>query len=92
LLALQTELLNAKKSPDAIWITEWNGDVGGDRWSRQSMGAAMPIFTTMQLAEYMQAGVRYATWWGQGQSNVCMKYNYDWNGETARLRLRLKPR
>ena len=83
LLTLQTELLNAKKSPDAIWITEWNGDVGGDRWSRQSMGATMPIFTTMQLAEYMQAGVRYATWWGQGQSNVCMKYNYDWNGETT---------
>jgi hypothetical protein len=83
LLTLQTELLNAKKSPDAIWITEWNGDVGGDRWSRQSMGAVMPIFTAMQLAEYMQAGVRYATWWGQGKSNVCMRYNYDWNGETA---------
>jgi Concanavalin A-like lectin/glucanases superfamily len=83
LLTLQTELLNARKSPDAIWITEWNGDVGGDRWSRQSMGAAMPIFTTVQLAEYMQAGVRYATWWAQGKSNVCMRYNYDWNGETA---------
>jgi hypothetical protein len=83
LLTLQTELLNAKKSPDAIWITEWNADVGGDLWSRQSMGAAMPIFTTMQLAEYMRAGVRYATWWAQGKSNVCMRYNYDWNGETA---------
>jgi hypothetical protein len=83
LLTLQTELLNAKKSPDAIWITEWNADVGGDLWSRQTMGAAMPMFTTMQLAEYMQAGVRYATWWAQGKSNVCMRFNYDWNGETA---------
>jgi hypothetical protein len=83
LLTLQTELLNAGKSPDAIWITEWNGDVGGDKWSRQTMGAVSPLFTAMQLAEYMQAGVRYATWWGQGKSNVCMQYNYDWGGETA---------
>ena len=83
LLALQTELLNANKSSDGIWITEWNGDVGGDLWSRQSMGAVMPMFTAMQLAEYMEAGVQFATWWGQGMSNVCMKYNYDWNGETA---------
>jgi hypothetical protein len=83
LLTVQTELLNARKSPDAIWITEWNADVGGDLWSRQTMGAAMPIFTTMQLAEYMQAGVRYATWWAQGKSNVCMRFNYDWKGETA---------
>jgi len=83
LLTLQTELLNVKKSPEAIWVTEWNGDVEGNRWSRQSMGAVMPIFATMQLAEYMQAGVRYATWWAQGMSNVCMKYNYDWKGETA---------
>jgi Concanavalin A-like lectin/glucanases superfamily len=83
LLALQTELLNAHKKPDAIWITEWNGDVGGDRWSRQSMGAAMPMFTAMQLAEYMQAGVQYATWWGQGKSDVCMKYNYDWSGQAT---------
>jgi hypothetical protein len=83
LLTLQTELLNAKRDPGAIWITEWNGDVGGDKWSRQAMGAVMPIFTVMQLAEYMQAGVRYATYWGQGKSDVCMKYNYDWNGETA---------
>jgi hypothetical protein len=83
LLALQTELLNVKKSPDAIWITEWNADVGGNRWSRQSMGAVMPMFATMQLAEYMQAGARYATWWAQGMSNVCMKYNYDPNGATA---------
>ena len=83
LLALQTELLNAHKNPDAIWITEWNGDVGGDKWSRQSMGAAMPMFTAMQLAEYMQAGVQYATWWGQGKSNACLKYNYDWSGEAA---------
>jgi hypothetical protein len=83
LLALQTELLNVKKSPDAIWVTEWNADVGGNRWSRQSMGAVMPLFATMQLAEYMRAGVQYANWWAQGMSNVCMKYNYDPNGETA---------
>jgi hypothetical protein len=83
LLALQTELLNVKKDPEAIWITEWNADVGGNLWSRQSMGAAMPMFATMQLAEYMQAGVRYATWWTQGMSNVCMRYNYDPNGETS---------
>jgi hypothetical protein len=85
LLALQTELLNVKKSPEAIWITEWNADVGvgSNLWSRQSMGAVMPLWATMQLAEYMQAGVQYASWWAQGMSNVCMQYNYDWNGETA---------
>jgi hypothetical protein len=83
LLALQTELLNVNKSPDAIWITEWNGNVNGDKWSRQTMGAVMPLYTTMLLAEYMQAGVRYATWYAQGMSNVCMIYNYDWSGEAS---------
>jgi hypothetical protein len=83
LLALQTELLNANKSGDAIWITEWNGNVNGNLWSRQTMGAAMPMFATMMLAEYMQAGVRYATWYAQGMSNVCMIYNYDWSGENT---------
>jgi hypothetical protein len=47
------------------------------------MGAVMPLFTTMLLAEYMQAGVRYATWYAQGMSNVCMIYNYDRNGEAT---------
>jgi hypothetical protein len=85
LLALQTELLNVKKNPEAIWITEWNAavGVGSNLWSRQTMGAVMPMWATMQLAEYMQAGVQYAAWWAQGMSNVCMQYNYDWNGETA---------
>ncbi len=67
LLALQTELLNVKKSPNAIWITEWNGNENGDRWSLQTMGAVMPMFATTMLAEYMQAGVQYATWYGQGR-------------------------
>ena len=35
LLSLQTELLNVQKSPDAIWITEWNANVNGNLWSRQ---------------------------------------------------------
>jgi hypothetical protein len=82
LLGLQTELLNVNKSPEAIWITEWNGDAGGP-WSRQSMGAVMPMWATMELAEYMQAGVQYATWWAQGMSPFCMQYYYDPNGETA---------
>jgi hypothetical protein len=83
LLALQTELLNFKKSPEEIWITEWNGDVNGNLWSRQTMGAVMPMFGTMLLAEYMQAGVQYATWYAQGQSDACLQYNYDWTGENT---------
>ena len=83
LLSLQTELLNVNKSPDSIWITEWNANPNGNLWSRQTMGAVMPLFTTMLLAEYMQAGVRYATWYAQGMSNVCMIYNYDWTGENS---------
>jgi hypothetical protein len=83
LLALQTELLNVKKNPDAIWITEWDGNVNGNLWSRQTMGAVMPMFATMQLAEYMQAGVQYATWYTQGMSDACYQYNYDWEGESA---------
>jgi hypothetical protein len=83
LLGLQTELLNVNKGSDAIWITEWNANVNGNLWSRQTMGAVMPMWATMELAEYMQAGVSYATWYAQGMSDVCMIYNYDWNGETA---------
>jgi hypothetical protein len=83
LLALQTELLNVNKSPDAIWVTEWNGNVNGDKWSRQTLGAVMPLFATMLLAEYLQAGVRYATWYAQGMSNACLQYNYDWSGENT---------
>lgn len=83
LLALQTELLNVNKNPEAIWITEWNGDVNGNLWSRQTMGAVMPMFGTMLLAEYMQAGVQYATWYAQGQSDACLQYNYDFTGEST---------
>jgi len=85
LLGLKTELLNVNKNPEAIWVTEWNSAVGtgSNLWSRQTMGAVMPMWATMQLGEYMQAGVQYATWWAQGMSNVCMIYNYDWSGETA---------
>jgi hypothetical protein len=83
LLELQTELLNNGKAPDSIWVTEWNGEVYGDKWSRQTMGAAIPIFAVSQLAEYMQAGVRLATWWTQGRPNGCSTFNYDTSGDTA---------
>jgi hypothetical protein len=83
LLALKTQLLNVKKSPDAIWITEWNANANGDRWSLQTMGAVMPMFATTMLAEFMQAGVQYATWYGQGMTNDCSLFNYDQNGESA---------
>jgi hypothetical protein len=83
LLALQTELLNVKKSPEAIWITEWNANVNGDLWSLQTMGAVMPMVATTMLAEYMQAGVQYATWYGQGMSDACLLFNYDKNGDSA---------
>lgn len=83
LLSLQTMLLNAGKNPDSIWVTEWNGDVNGAEWSRQSMGAVMPLFAAAQLAEYMRAGVQYAAWWAQGKSAACMHYFYDGAGETA---------
>jgi hypothetical protein len=76
-LHVETMLLNAGKSPSGIWVTEWDGDVSGNRWSRQSLGAVMPIFATMQLAEYMTAGVPYATWLEQGSSDGCYFYNFD---------------
>jgi hypothetical protein len=84
LLTLQTLLLNAGKRQDAIWVTEWNGDRnGGGPWSKQSMGAVMPIFATIQLAEYMRAGVQYATWWTQGTAATCTTLYYDSYGESA---------
>jgi hypothetical protein len=83
LLKLQTELLNAGKQENAIWVTEWNGEVYGDEWSRQTMGAVAPLYAASQLAEYMQAGVQLATWWAQGTPNGCSTNNYDRNGETA---------
>lgn len=83
LLKLQTELLNNGKSADAIWITEWNGELSGNKWSKQTMGAVTPLFVASQLAEYMQAGVQLATWWTQGAPNGCSTFNYDANGETA---------
>jgi hypothetical protein len=83
LLTLQTELLSHSQKPDAIWITEWDGNVSGNKWSKQSMGAVMPLFAVTQLAEYMQAGVQYATWWAQGETNVCSRFNYDPIAEKA---------
>jgi hypothetical protein len=83
LLTLQTMLLNAGKPADAIWVTEWDGEQAGDLWSKQTMGAAEPLFVAANLAEYMQVGVRYATWWAQGMTDVCSILNYDGNGESA---------
>lgn len=83
LLKLETELLSHGKSPDAIWVTEWNNEVGGFRWTRQATGAVTPLFTAVQLAEYMQAGVRIANWWTQGRPNVCTLLNYDGRGDSA---------
>jgi hypothetical protein len=83
LLQLQTNLLDNRKDPGAIWVTEWNGEQGGDEWSKQTMGAAEPMFAAIQLGEYMQAGVEYATWLGEGGTEVCSTLNYDGSGETA---------
>lgn len=83
LLKLQTELLNNGKRPDAIWITEWNGEVSGNKWTKQTMGAVTPLFVASQLAEYMQAGVRFATWWVQGKPNGCSTLNYDGQGDSS---------
>jgi hypothetical protein len=83
LLAVQTALLNVGKSPDSIWVTEWNGEQSGNMWSKQTIGAVTPLFVTSQLAEYMMAGVQIATWFAQGYPNVCSSFNYDYKGETA---------
>jgi hypothetical protein len=83
LLKLQTELMNNGKPGDAIWVTEWNGEDGGNEWSKQTIGAAIPLFAASQLAEYMQAGVHLATWWTQGTPNGCSRFNYDGDGETS---------
>ena len=83
LLALQTQLLDVGKPADAIWITEWNGEVSGNKWSRQTLGAAAPMFAAIQLAEYMRAGVQYATWLAQGMTDVCSTYNVDYAGSTS---------
>jgi Concanavalin A-like lectin/glucanases superfamily len=83
LLAIQTALLNAGKSADSIWVTEWDGEQAGNMWSKQTIGAVTPLFVTSQLAEYMQAGVQVASWFAQGSPNVCSTFNYDYKGETA---------
>jgi hypothetical protein len=83
LLSLQTQLLNAGKPANAIWVTEWNAEVEGNRWSKQSIGAVMPLFAATQIAEYMQAGVEFASWQAQGETDVCSTYNYDPHGESA---------
>lgn len=83
LLKLQTELLSHGKDPGAIWVTEWDGEVQGFRWSKQTMGAVEPIFVASQLAEYMQGGVELATWWTQAIPNGCARQNYDPRGDSA---------
>jgi hypothetical protein len=83
LLAVQTALLNVGKSADSIWVTEWDGEHSGNMWSKQTIGAVTPLFVTSQLAEYMLAGVEVATWFAQGNPNVCSTFNYDYNAETT---------
>ncbi|MGO9338936.1 MAG: choice-of-anchor D domain-containing protein [Terracidiphilus sp.] len=83
LLKLQTELLNNGKNADAIWVTEWSNSNYLGEWSKQSMGAVAPLFAATQLAEYMQAGVQFATWSFQGMTDVCSTLNYDGLGESA---------
>jgi hypothetical protein len=83
LLAVKTALMNAGKSDAPIWVTEWDSELGGGKWSKQTIGAVMPLFVTSQLAEYMLAGVQVATWWVQGNPNVCSIFNYDYQGETT---------
>lgn len=83
LLKLQTELLDNNVSPESIWITEWNAEGPGSKWSRQTLGAAVPLFVATQLAEYMRAGVRLATWWTQSKPNGCSTFNYDPSGDSA---------
>ncbi len=74
---IQTNLLAAGKSSDSIWITEWDAAVAGGKWSRQTMGVASALFTAMELGEYFQAGIPYATWWGQARNTGCVNYYYD---------------
>jgi Concanavalin A-like lectin/glucanases superfamily len=83
LKTLQTALLSAGKSPGAIWITEWDDEDSGNMWSKQTIGAVMPMFVISQLAQYMEAGVQYATWFAQGGSNVCTTANEDPDAPTA---------
>ncbi len=77
LLAMQTQLLNAGKPKDAIWVTEWDGANSQVTWSKQTMGAVEPLFAATELAEFMQTGVQYATWWEQGMTDVCSGLNFD---------------
>jgi hypothetical protein len=83
LLKLQTELMNNDRDPDAIWVTEWDAEVSGNKWSKETMGAVAPLFAISQIAEYMEAGVQLATWWVQGTPNGCSTLNYDGNGKAA---------
>lgn len=83
LLSIQTSLLNFGKDPSAIWITEWDEEVAGNKWSRQTLGIASPLFAAMQLGLYTTVGVQDAIWWNQGTSNYCNQYNYDYQGESS---------
>ncbi len=71
------------RRPDAIWITEWNGDVGGDKLVTSKHGRGDADVHHDATRRIHAGRGQYATWWGQGKSNVCMKYNYDWTGEAA---------
>jgi hypothetical protein len=83
LLSVQTQLLDAGKTPSAIWITEWNEELEGNKWSKQTMGAATPLYVAMQLAEFMQVGTEFASWQAQGRNTGCSTYNYDYAGDSA---------
>jgi hypothetical protein len=83
LKTLQTVLMSDGKSPESIWVTEWDDSVDGFKWSRQSMGAVAPMFVVTQLSEYMRAGVQYAAWWEQGMTGVCTDANYDESGDST---------
>jgi len=83
LSTLQTALLNNGKASNAIWLTEWDASVGGNKWNKQTMGAVMPMFVVTQLAEYMRAGVHWATWFAQGGAGVCNTAWYDHDADTT---------
>lgn len=84
LRSLQTMLLNANRSPESIWVTEWGAmSHGGGMWTFQSTGAATPLFITMRLAEYMNAGVQWATYFAQAGDSYCNPYNIDYQSDTV---------
>ncbi len=81
--SIQTSLLNFGKDPSAIWVTEWDEEVAGNKWSHQTLGLASPMFAANQIGTYCDAGIQQGIWWNQGTSNYCNQYNYDYLGESA---------